>query len=105
MTESEVAAAEDSLGGKDGLWPPSDTSVLEDAGMAELEEAEEEEGEEEEEGQGGSEGDEEAWLVAMEKGQLDETGYLPRRSGPNLTARQVSCCAAACGDVWLASWL
>lgn len=39
---------------------------------------------------GGSDGDEEAWLVAMEKGQLDETGYLPRKLGTGLTARQVS---------------
>ena len=37
----------------------------------------------------GSEGDEEAWLVAMEKGQLDDTGYIPRRPGTALTARQV----------------
>lgn len=37
----------------------------------------------------GSEGEEEAWLVAMEKGQLDETGYVPRRPGTALTARQV----------------
>lgn len=39
---------------------------------------------------GGSDGDEEAWLVAMEKGQLDETGYLPQKLGTGLTARQVS---------------
>lgn len=44
------------------------------------------------EGGVGSDGDEEAWLVAMEKGQLDETGYLPRRLGSTLTARQVSLC-------------
>lgn len=37
-----------------------------------------------------SEGEEEAWLVAMEKGQLDERGYIPRRPGATLTARQVS---------------
>jgi hypothetical protein len=37
----------------------------------------------------GSEGEEEAWLVAMEKGQLDKTGYVPRRPGTSLTTRQV----------------
>ena len=37
-----------------------------------------------------SEGEEEAWLVAMEKGQLDDRGYIPRRPGAALTARQVS---------------
>ena len=31
---------------------------------------------------------EEAWLVAMEKGQLDKTGYIPRTPGATLTARQ-----------------
>jgi INO80 complex subunit B len=36
----------------------------------------------------GSEGEEEAWLVAMEKGQLDKTGYVPRRPGTSLTTRQ-----------------
>ena len=40
-------------------------------------------------GAGDSEGEEEAWLVAMEKGQLDNTGYLPRKPGTTLTARQV----------------
>ena len=39
--------------------------------------------------EGGSEGEEEAWLVAMEKGQLDETGYVPQRPGTSLTTRQV----------------
>lgn len=40
-------------------------------------------------GEEGSEGeDEEAWLIAMEKGQLDETGYVSRRPGSSLTARQ-----------------
>ena len=36
-----------------------------------------------------SEGEEEAWLVAMEKGELDERGYIPQRPGATLTARQV----------------
>ena len=44
------------------------------------------------EGGVGSDGDEEAWLVAMEKGQLDETGYLPRKLESTLTARQVNLC-------------
>lgn len=36
-----------------------------------------------------SEGEEEAWLDAMEMGQLDERGYLPRKNITALTARQV----------------
>lgn len=40
-----------------------------------------------------SEGEEEAWLDAMEMGQLDERGYLPRKNVTALTARQVSAVA------------
>lgn len=40
--------------------------------------------------EGASDGEEAAWLVAMEKGQLDETGYLPQKPGTALTARQVN---------------
>lgn len=36
-----------------------------------------------------SEGEEEAWLDAMEMGELDERGYLPRKNITALTARQV----------------
>ncbi len=41
---------------------------------------------------GGSDDDaeEEAWLDALEAGQVDDRGYLPQKRDPgNLTARQV----------------
>jgi hypothetical protein len=73
----ESGLADSSLGGvEEGLWPPSDPSITEETVEQELEAM-------------ASDG-EEAWLVAMEKGQLDETGYLPQRAGTSLTARQVS---------------
>ena len=40
-----------------------------------------------------AESDEEAWLQALETGQVNSRGYLPERSDTtNLTARQVSAC-------------
>jgi hypothetical protein len=92
----ESGLADSSLGGvEEGLWPPSDPSITEEtveqgcstascvmtclraSGYCTELEAMASDGEE-------------AWLVAMEKGQLDETGYLPQRAGTSLTARQVS---------------
>ena len=50
---------------------------------------EEEEEEEEEEG-GEEDQEEEAWLDALEAGQVNERGYLPeKRDSSSLTARQV----------------
>ena len=52
------------------------------------EEEEEVEGEEEEEGE---EQEEEAWLDALEAGEVNERGYLPhKQDSGSLTARQVS---------------
>ena len=39
---------------------------------------------------GSSEGEEEEWLKALEKGTVDDTGYLPGQTSKNLTTRQVS---------------
>lgn len=69
--------ADSSLGRMEGAWPPSDPSYTEEAEEQETAELE-----------GASDGEEAAWLVAMEKGQLDETGYLPQKPGTALTARQ-----------------
>ena len=37
-----------------------------------------------------AEEEEEEWLNALEKGTVDETGYLPGQTTKNLTTRQVS---------------
>jgi INO80 complex subunit B len=82
----ESGLADSSLGGvEEGLWPPSDPSITEETVEQELEAM-------------ASDG-EEAWLVAMEKGQLDETGYLPQRAGTSLTARQRAMLGSADGQL------
>lgn len=48
-------------------------------------------GEEEEEVEEGEEQEEEAWLDALESGEVNERGYLPQKQElGTLTARQVS---------------
>ncbi len=40
------------------------------------------------------ENEEEAWLVALEAGEVDERGYLPQKVDvSSMTARQVSSCS------------
>ena len=38
---------------------------------------------------GGDEKEEEAWLDALESGEVDERGYIPSKKSSALTARQV----------------
>ena len=46
-----------------------------------------------------SRSDEGEWLKALEDGEVDERGYLPKRKGRgNLTARQASVVGMQCTD-------